>query len=62
MNKFQGNKAQRAAAAIATATVLAAGLMTATASMAAAWAGENRAASKSPSPRGAMVRSMARSV
>ena len=35
MNKFQGNKAQRAAAAIATAAVLAAGLMTTTASMAA---------------------------
>ena len=34
MNKFQGNKAQRAAASIATAAVLAAGLMTATASMA----------------------------
>ncbi len=35
MNKFQGHKAQRAAAAIATAAVFAAGLMTATSSMAA---------------------------
>jgi hypothetical protein len=34
MNKFQGHKAQRAAAAIATAAVLAAGLLTTTASMA----------------------------
>ena len=35
MNKFQGHKAQRVAAAIATAAVFAAGLMTATSSMAA---------------------------
>ena len=34
MIKFQGNKAQRAAAAVATAAVLAAGLLTTTASMA----------------------------
>jgi hypothetical protein len=34
MNKFQGNKAQRAVAAIATAAVLTAGLLTTTASMA----------------------------
>ena len=34
MIKFNGNKAQRAAAAIATAAVLAAGLLTTTASMA----------------------------
>jgi hypothetical protein len=35
MNKFQGHKAQRVAAAIATAAVFAAGLVTATSSMAA---------------------------
>jgi hypothetical protein len=35
MNKFQGHKAQRVAAAIATAAVFAAGLLTATSSMAA---------------------------
>ena len=35
MSKFQGHKAQRAAAAIATAAVFAAGLMTTTSSMAA---------------------------
>lgn len=35
MTQFHGNKAQRAAAAIATAAVLSAGLLTATASMAA---------------------------
>jgi hypothetical protein len=34
MIKFQGNKAQRAAAAVATAAVLATGLLTSTASMA----------------------------
>ena len=34
MNKFQGNKALRAAAAVATAAVLAAGLMTTTVAMA----------------------------
>ena len=37
MNKFQGNKALRAAAAVATAAVLAAGLMTTTAAMASAF-------------------------
>ena len=34
MNKFQGNKAQRAAAAVVTAAVLAAGLLASTSSMA----------------------------
>jgi len=42
MNKFQGNKAQRAAAAIATAAVLAAGLLSATSSMASSPAFDNR--------------------
>ena len=42
MNKFQGNKAQRAAAAIATAAVLAAGLLSATASNASSAAFDNR--------------------
>lgn len=42
MNKFQGNKAPRAAAAIATAAVLAAGLLASTASMAASTAFDNR--------------------
>jgi hypothetical protein len=37
MNKFQGNKAQRAAATIATAAVLAAGLLASTASMASSF-------------------------
>lgn len=37
MNKSHGNKAQRVAAAIATAAVLAAGLMTTTASMASSF-------------------------
>ena len=37
MNKFQGNKAQRAVAAIATAAMLAAGLLSATAAMASAF-------------------------
>ena len=43
MNKFSGNKAQRAAAAIATAAVLAAGLLTTTASMASSF--DNRMSS-----------------
>ena len=42
MNKFQGNKTQRAAAAIATAAVLAAGLLASTASMASSPAFDNR--------------------
>ena len=37
MNKFHGNKALRAAAAVATAAVLAAGLMTTTAAMASSF-------------------------
>ena len=43
MNKFHGNKAQRIAAGIATAAVLAAGLMTTTASMASSF--DNKMAS-----------------
>ena len=43
MNKFHGNKAQRIAVAVATAAVLAAGLLTSTASMASAF--DNKMAS-----------------
>ena len=42
MTKTQGNKAQRAAASIATAAVLAAGLLTTTASMAGSNAFDNK--------------------